>query len=137
MKKLSISVIALVIVMTGQTHLAARDAGSQTPSVQPRPTVLARQLEKEEEKLRSAFDRDVNSGKSQPEDWEDRRTPFIERAADILTAFKVADWQDDELRALARLFYFARRYERALEADRKLLAAPEARRKGRAKRLSS
>jgi tetratricopeptide (TPR) repeat protein len=105
--------------------LGARTRLDQTAGA-VRPTALNRQLEKEEQTLRAAFDREVNEGKAQPEDWEDRRQPLAKRAAGLLSALQAKDWQGEELRTLAELFYFAEEYARAIEADRMVLKEPEA-----------
>jgi tetratricopeptide (TPR) repeat protein len=123
MKKVVLGLLLFVIADSLSLGPGAFACFVQTTAVL-RPTALGRQLEKEEQKARSAFDREVNEGKAQPEDWEDRREPLAKRAAELLSGYQAKDWQDEELRTLARLLFYAREYARAIEADRKVLAQP-------------
>lgn len=86
-----------------------------------RPAVVARQVEKEREKLRDVFERDLASGRAQPEDWEDRVAPLLKRAAGLSAEFRIADWNGEELDALAAIYFFAQEYQPAIEAYRKIL----------------
>ncbi len=88
------------------------------------PSMLARQIEKEEEKLREAFERDLGSLRAQPEDWEERLRPLIKRSADMLSQFRLKDWQGKELFALSLVSFFAEEWALAIEGFRAFLAEP-------------
>ena len=118
---LSPSFVLLLLAFLSGTGTEAW-AYQSMPAV--RPTAVARQLEKEEEKLRDVFDRELNEGRVQPEDWDERRMVVVRQAARLLSGLKIEDWQGDELRTLARLYYFAEDYERAVAADRRFLTQP-------------
>lgn len=90
-----------------------------------RPVQLARQLESEQAKLREAFDRDISGGHAQPDDWDDRLLPLVKRATEQVAGFKLSDWQGEELYALGTILFFARQYDRALEAFRSFIKADE------------
>lgn len=87
-----------------------------------RPALVARQIEKEHDRLRDIFERELALGRTQPEDWEDRVEPLVKRAAGLSAEFRIADWVGEELDALAAIYFFAKEYQRAIEAYRKVLS---------------
>jgi cytochrome c biogenesis protein CcmG/thiol:disulfide interchange protein DsbE len=96
-------------------------AGSGAVWQNPRPSALARQLEREREKVTKRFAEDLAAKKVQPDDLEEQLKPVIKLAAERLAGYRLEDWKDDELQALGRLYFFAKDYERALAAYRAYL----------------
>lgn len=89
-----------------------------------RPTAVARQIGKEEEKLRSTFERDLGLGVAQPDEWQDRLAPLQRRATELISGQRISDWQGDELRSLALMYAFTEQHSLVIEACRKLIAEP-------------
>jgi cytochrome c biogenesis protein CcmG/thiol:disulfide interchange protein DsbE len=87
----------------------------------PRPSALARQLEREREKVTKRFAEDLAAKKVQPDDLEEQLKPVIKLAAERLAGYRLEDWKDDELQTLGRLYSFVKDYERALAAYRAYL----------------
>ena len=63
----------------------------------PRPSALARQLEREREKVTKRFAEDLAAKKVQPDDLEEQLKPVIKLAAERLADYRLEDWKDDEL----------------------------------------
>ena len=87
-----------------------------------RPSQAWRQVQEQEKKLLETFDNDLNSGKAQPFDRDERMEELKAFAAERAAQFKAADWKGEELLALATLCRMAEMFPRAVEAYRALLA---------------
>jgi tetratricopeptide (TPR) repeat protein len=86
-----------------------------------RPSALARQIEREREKVIRRFAEDLAEKKVQPDDLEEQLKPVIKLASERLAGYRVEDWKNDELQTLGRLYLFVKDYEHALAADRAYL----------------
>ncbi|MEP7271659.1 MAG: TlpA disulfide reductase family protein [Acidobacteriota bacterium] len=121
--------LTLMIVISGLLlALICRDVpwAVEGGGIQQRvaPSTIAKQLAKEEEKLRGTFERDLVALRAQPEDWEERLQSVVKRAVGLLAEFQFKDWQGEELFALSALYFFAEDWARSLEGFRKFLAEP-------------
>ena len=81
-----------------------------------RPSVLLRDVMREQARLRDSLNNDIEAGRAKPGDWEQRLQPLKEKTAKALTSYNTAAFKDDELSALAGLFHFAELREREAEA---------------------
>ncbi|MEO6724514.1 MAG: hypothetical protein ABIU20_11065, partial [Blastocatellia bacterium] len=78
-------------------------------------------MTEQQNKLLEKFDNDVSEGKAQLYDWESRADNFRLIAAERAASFKITDWKDDELLALAALYQAANNFPAAIEALRAYL----------------
>ncbi|MDQ3009497.1 MAG: TlpA family protein disulfide reductase [Acidobacteriota bacterium] len=78
-------------------------------------------MAEQQNKLLEKFDEDVSEGKAQLYDWESRADNLRLIAAERAAGFKVADWKDDELLALAALYQAADNFPATIEALRAYL----------------
>lgn len=88
-----------------------------------KPSQVLRDFAEQRRKLQETFDQDVSDGKAQVYEWEPRAEPLRKLAAERAAGFKVADWKDDELLALAALHQQAEAFEAAANAYRLWLTA--------------
>ncbi len=86
-----------------------------------RPSQALRQVSEEEERVRESFEKDLSKGKAQPYELEARIEGLTAFAAQRAQGFRVADWKDDELLALAGLYQMAEMFPAAAEAYRAYL----------------
>ena len=110
-KSLLIHLVLICVLLTGSGAVWQN----------PRPSALARQLEREREKVTRRFAEDLAAKKVQPDDLEEQLKPVMKLAAERLAGYRLEDWKDDELQTLGRLYFFAKDYERALAAYRAYL----------------
>lgn len=87
-----------------------------------KPSQAWRQVEEQEKRLLETFDNDLNAGKAQPFEWDERMERLKAFAAERAAQFKAADWKGEELLALATLCRTAEMFPQAVEAYRALLA---------------
>lgn len=106
---------ALVVVLLSFCH----PAGAQTR----KPSQALKQVADQQKKLLSKFDDDVEAGRAQAYEASDRTEAVRAIAADRAAGFRIADWKDDELVALATLYQWAEQYSNAADAYREYLKA--------------
>ncbi len=81
-----------------------------------RPSVLLRDVIREQTRLRETFNRDLEAGRAKPNDWEQRILPLKEKTARVLSGYNIDAMKDEELVALVNLFEFAELKTREAEA---------------------
>jgi thiol-disulfide isomerase/thioredoxin len=87
------------------------------PSAQgQKPSQVLRQLSNQQQKLREAFEKDLEKQKAQPYEWEQRSEPLIGLARERVAGFKIKDWQGEELYNLATLYQLAEMYAESIDA---------------------
>jgi len=97
---------------------------------------VLKQVAEQQFKLLDKFDADVSEGKAQLYDWELRDDGLRQYAAERAAVFKIADWKEDELLALAALYQRAEVFPAAIEALRAYLKEDAKSRKAAGARLS-
>lgn len=97
--------------------------GLQVVAQNERPSKALRQVTERQKILREKFDREVTEGKAQTHQWESRSDEIRQLAADRAAEFKIKDWKDDELMALAALYQQAEQFASAAEALSAYLSA--------------
>src|SRR5262245_6627503 len=96
-------------------------AGSGAVWQKTRPSALARQLEREREKVMGQFAEDLEAKRVRPDDLDERLEPVIKLATERLVGYRLEDWKDEELQTLGRLYLFIKDYEHSLAAYRAFL----------------
>lgn len=86
-----------------------------------KPSQALQQVMNRQEEWLEGFDRELRDGKVQAHEWEARAEALRQFAATRAADFKLADWKDDELLALAALYQLAESYEPAVVAFRQYL----------------
>lgn len=78
-----------------------------------KPRQALRDLEKRQESLFKDFERDVSDGKVQAWEWDERSSVIRRSAGEAAASYRPADWEGEELLALAELWLVAEDYARA------------------------
>lgn len=108
--RLSVAILILASLSAAGAEAQAR-----------KPSQALRQVNEEEDRVLRSFDKDLGRGKAQPYEWDERTESLKRFAAQRAQAFKVADWNGDELVALATLYQTAEMFAPAVEAFRAFL----------------
>ncbi len=81
-----------------------------------KPSQALRQILNQQQKLRDAFEKDLEKQKAQPYEWGVRVEPLIDLARQRAEGFKLEDWKGEELYNLAALYLFAEMYAQSIDA---------------------
>lgn len=99
-------------------------AGAVSPPIlaqSRKPSQVLKQLLEQQSKMLDDFDADVGKGRAQLYEWESRSDGLRQAAAERSAQFKIADWQGDELLALATIYQAAEDFPSAVNALRTYL----------------
>lgn len=105
-----ITSLMMILVLSGLAVAQAR-----------KPRQALRDLAKRQESLFKDFERDVSDGKAQAWEWEDRAAEIRQSARVIALTYKIADWESDELVALAEMHLLAEDFARAADVYRAVI----------------
>jgi thiol-disulfide isomerase/thioredoxin len=94
-------------------------AASSVAAQASKPSEALRQITK----LAEALDRDLENGRIQPQEIEQRTELIVKAAAERAAQFKAADWKGDELYALANLYQRAEQFPLAAQAFREYVSS--------------
>ncbi len=113
-------VLALLVAIPHNSQIAAQSK---------KPSQALRQVVEQRRKLLEMREREAGeAGAQQPgmaslDDQDEVNEAVKKFAAERAAAFKIGEWKDDELSALARLYLAAEQYARAAEAFRAFLSS--------------
>ena len=88
-----------------------------------KPSQALKQVADQQKKLLDKFDKEVEAGRAQAYEASERTEALRAIAAERAAGFRINDWKDDELIALATLYQWAEAYNNAAEAYREYLKA--------------
>ncbi len=113
-----VSLLGLLLVVAA----AQPWAPSLRASDKAKPSEALREVEAQQRKIEREFERDLKAGRTQPEELNERLEVLVQLAAERAARFKIADWKEEELFALATLYQWAEQFALAAEAYRTYLS---------------
>ncbi len=117
-RTLRVSLLSLLLAVAAVQPWAS----SLRASDRAKPSEALREVEAQQRKIEREFERDLKAGRAQPEELNERLEVLVQLAAERAARFKIADWKEDELFALATLYQWAEQFALAAEAYRAYLS---------------